>query len=192
MHRRLLASIVGTIAMLSIAPVAIGGGWATIVPDGSVTPIAGEPIEIGFTVMQHGQTPTSRVTPSIVVSDPTSSAGLVFPARQSGPTGHFVATITVAEAGNRTWTVTLPELIVEMKPIAFVVVGAGTVAEAVPTAPAELDRVRSELTLLRTLVVGLTAALIALLAGGSVVVLSRRRRGSDHDNNPAADVAYGS
>ncbi len=115
MHRRLIASLVGMLAALAVAGAVAAGGWATIAPDAAVGPVAGQPTDIGFTVLQHGVTPTSAVTPSVVVSDVATGASVSFPATRAGKTGHFVATVSVSSTGPHTWVVTLPELAVEMK-----------------------------------------------------------------------------
>lgn len=183
MHRRIIATLAWVLASLAVASAALAGGWATIVPDEAVSPTAGQPTEIGFTVMQHGKTPTSSVTPSVVVANSATQALLMFPARQSGKTGHFVATITIPSAGAHTWAVTLPELIVEAKPVPFVVSADPAGAPSGPTvvddtatgAAADLARLRSELTVMRIAIVGLAAALAGVGALALAMAFARRR-----------------
>jgi hypothetical protein len=72
-------------------------------------PVAGEAIEVGFRIRQHGVT---RVNPDdqggepvAVVVRSTSGGEVLFPARQDGPTGHYVADVTFPDAGGARWEI---------------------------------------------------------------------------------------
>ncbi len=111
---RLLGGLVAALAilLLAVAPVA-AGGWASVTPDeGAATaePIAGEPVELGFTVLQHAETAASWVTATVVLSNALTGAQLTEPARATDQSGHFLATVRVPEAGVWTWRVELAEL----------------------------------------------------------------------------------
>jgi hypothetical protein len=111
---RLLGGLVAVLAilLLAVAPVA-AGGWASITPDeGSATaePVAGEPVDLGFTVLQHDQVAAPWVTASVVLSNALTGAELTEPARATDESGHFLATVNVPEAGVWTWRVQLAEL----------------------------------------------------------------------------------
>jgi hypothetical protein len=186
MDRRLIAPLAGVVAALALSSVALAGGWATIVPDETLAPIAGEPTDIGFTVMQHGETPASFVSPSVLVTpDGSSGPGLVFPATRAGDAGHFVATVTIPEAGAYTWAVTMPDLQVMSAPLAFTVAAGPAGAPAAPptvdegfAAPAlaaETDRLRGEVTTMRVLVIALTVGLVAIAAAWVMTTWGRRR-----------------
>lgn len=85
------------------------GGWAMSSLDPMSVPAAGEEIEVGFTIRQHGVSP---VNPDEQGDDPVavevrSASGdeAVFTARQEGPTGHYVATVTFPEPGRAHWAI---------------------------------------------------------------------------------------
>ena len=71
--------------LLLSAPV-LAGGWAEVRPDAAATtqpPREGQPIEIGFTVLQHGETPAGWVTPTVHLMDITSGTTLDVAGRRS-------------------------------------------------------------------------------------------------------------
>jgi hypothetical protein len=111
---RLLGGLVAAVAILLLAVVPVAaGGWSSITPDeGSATaePVVGEPVDLGFTVLQHAQTPAPWVSASVVLSNALTGAQLTEPARATDESGHFVATVNVPEAGVWTWRVQLAEL----------------------------------------------------------------------------------
>ena len=103
---RLLAGlIVALCALIGLGSTATAGGWAVTTLDSTLVPVAGEPLEVGFMIRQHGVTPVSLdggVALEVVAADGTT---LVFPATQNGGVGHYVATVLLAEPGEYTWTV---------------------------------------------------------------------------------------
>ena len=112
--KRLLAGLAAAFAIfvLAVAPVA-AGSWASITPDeGAATaePIAGEPVDLGFTVLQHGQTPAPWVTASVVLVNAATGERITSEATPTGQDGHFVATATPSAPGLWTWSVELVEL----------------------------------------------------------------------------------
>ena len=67
----------------------MAGGWAEVRADATTTtqpPIEGQPIEIGFTVLQHGETPAGWVTPTVHFYHLGTGATIDAPATASGPT----------------------------------------------------------------------------------------------------------
>lgn len=88
------------------AATATAGGWAMSSLDAAPHPIAGQAIDVGFTIRQHGVTP---VNPGIgnVGIDVRTAAGSeqFFPATANGPRGHYVARVRIATPGASTWTV---------------------------------------------------------------------------------------
>lgn len=87
------------------APVA-AGGWATVTVDELPREVrAGETIQIGFTVRQHGQHPVDLTEPAPLLSarNPETGDSLEVEARQEGPTGHHVADVTFPSAGVWEW-----------------------------------------------------------------------------------------
>ncbi|MEO8162945.1 MAG: hypothetical protein ABI590_04110, partial [Ilumatobacteraceae bacterium] len=62
-YRRLSAIRLGAclftavVCVLGVGSLATAGGWAVSTLDEVPVPIAGEPIDVGFTIRQHGITP---------------------------------------------------------------------------------------------------------------------------------------
>jgi len=112
---RRFAALPAAVALLLLLVVpAMAGGWAEVRADATTTttpPVEGQPIEIGFTVLQHGETPAGWVTPTVHFYHLGTGATIDAPATASGPDGHFVATVRPDQAGYWGWTVTFPELV---------------------------------------------------------------------------------
>ncbi len=102
---KLLAVTVLTFAALGFAAPAAAGGWAVTTLDPlATTPVAGEPFDVGFTILQHGRTPITMPGAAIIVTD-GAGAETRFPATPSGAEGHHVATVEIPVAGSFTWAV---------------------------------------------------------------------------------------
>jgi hypothetical protein len=134
MNRRAVAAATAAAALLLVlvAPgTVLGGGWAEIRPDAATTtepPIEGDPIEVGFTVLQHGVTPASWVHPTVTFTNAVTGEAVEASAEPQGGDGHFVARAIVPAPGAWSWTVATAELAVTSTPIAFTVRAAdGTV-----------------------------------------------------------------
>lgn len=105
-------TLVGTVlatVVLAASPAAAFGGWATSSLDPMPVPAAGEAVTVGFTIRQHGVTPTNPdeeagVTVEVVIRSPSGDQTAV-PARQEGATGHYVAEVTFPEAGRASWAI---------------------------------------------------------------------------------------
>jgi hypothetical protein len=83
---------------------AFAGGWAVITLDelpGDV--VAGEPLTVGFTVLQHGRTPMSDLAPSIIAN--SKEEQFVVPAEPDGKPGHYTATLTFPKEGDWSWSI---------------------------------------------------------------------------------------
>jgi hypothetical protein len=85
------------------------GGWAVSSLDPMPVPVAGEEVEVGFTIRQHGVTPVNPVdgggeAVAVAIWSGSGSAA-VFPARQEGPTGHYVADVTFPATGRARWEI---------------------------------------------------------------------------------------
>jgi hypothetical protein len=118
MTRRFLAGGLAAVAILLLAASAtMAGGWATIEPDdGATPPTEDEATDLGFTVLQHGQTPAGWEQPTVVFEEVSTGQIVNVPATASGPDGHFVASVILPAAGFWTWHVELRDLIVETPP----------------------------------------------------------------------------
>jgi hypothetical protein len=144
--RRLGATLAALLLALGLAGVAGAGGWSVVVLDsesaliGVDRPVdAGAPFTIGFTVLQHGKTPVDGITPKITL---TSAAGgsqdeakplrLTFFAEPEGGPGHYVAAITLPQAGVWAWEIDAFGPVATMAPIT-VAAPAPALAPADPT-----------------------------------------------------------
>ena len=125
-----LALALALALVVSSGPAPAGaGGWAITSLDPMPTPVPGEPLEVGFTVLQHGRTPVDATATApgmeaaeygFVVTAPDGEV-TEFAARPDGAPGHFVGEVTVPTAGTYTWAVNqgwfgpwdLGELVVE-------------------------------------------------------------------------------
>jgi cytochrome c2 len=85
---------------------AVAGGWATITLDelpGKIT--AGETVEIGFTVRQHGVNPMADLTPKVIATQIETSETLNVAAEARGKTGHYIAELTFPQPGPWEWSI---------------------------------------------------------------------------------------
>jgi hypothetical protein len=93
--------------LLSVLPIlsAYAGGWAVItldeLPSGVV---AGEPLTIGFTVLQHGRTPMGGLYPT-VTANLFKDDEFVVKATSDGTPGHYTATLTFPKEGDWQWSI---------------------------------------------------------------------------------------
>jgi hypothetical protein len=87
------------------APSAGAGGWAVTTLDAVPTdPVAGTPVDIGYTIRQHGVTPVELDGTAIVVHLVDGPAQR-FVGRPDGVVGHYVATVTFPTGGMVRWGV---------------------------------------------------------------------------------------
>ena len=126
MSRR-LAAILGALAMVLVlaAPVA-AGGWAEIVADAETTepttdPKVGAVAEVGFTVLQHGETPAPWETATVHFTNASTGETLDVAATNDRPDGHFVARAELPGAGYWIWQVTLRDLASDHLPVGLTV-----------------------------------------------------------------------
>jgi hypothetical protein len=101
---KIVAGVTFLIALVFAIP-AYAGGWAVITLDELPTSvISGEPLTIGFTVLQHGKTPMDGLEPTITAS---LSGGEKFTvnAQPEGKTGHYSASLTFPKEGNWEWSI---------------------------------------------------------------------------------------
>ncbi len=92
------------LAIMFVFP-AFGGGWAVITLDELPTGvIAGEPLTIGFTVLQHGRTPMTNIDPTVTARLSTDEE-FVEHAEPEGEPGHYSATFTFPKEGNWEWSI---------------------------------------------------------------------------------------
>jgi hypothetical protein len=129
---RRIAAVVAAMAMLLVLAVpAMAGGWAEIVADGQTVkpPVEGQPTEVGFKVMQHGETPAPWETATVHFTNAGTGDSFDVTATNDRSDGHFVATATMPSAGYWSWQVTLADLASEHVPVRMTVL---TAAGALP------------------------------------------------------------
>lgn len=103
---RMIAAIAAPLlAVTAFAAPAAAGGWATTSLDEAPTPVAGEAMDVGFTILQHGVTPVD-LTEDVGI-EITGADGVMrfFEAHAEGEVGHYVATVTFPAAGAFDWSV---------------------------------------------------------------------------------------
>ena len=130
MTTRILRAAAAALLLLTLgATAALAGGWATIAADNAAPPVprAGEDVEYGFTVLQHGVTPAGFEDPTLRLTNTITGETFDVPAEPSGAAGHFVARFTFPSAGTWSYGIQLQQLAVETQPV------TGTVLEATPT-----------------------------------------------------------
>jgi hypothetical protein len=123
MIRRLAATVAALALLLTLTVTVLAGGWAEIVADAQTTepPVEGQPLEVGFVVLQHGETPAGWETATVHFTNASTGQTIDVTATNDRPDGHFVATTTLPAAGAWTWKVTLQDLASEHAPVALTV-----------------------------------------------------------------------
>ena len=102
-----------TIALLlAFVPAVLAGGWAVITLDDPPGEIhAGQPWTIGFTVLQHGQTPVHTVfggqpvEPTLIATNKATGERVSAVGTPAKETGHFLLEVTFPSEGEWSWTI---------------------------------------------------------------------------------------
>lgn len=90
------------LSLLDSVP-AFAGGWAVIVLDELPRNIvAGRPLTIGFTLLQHGRTPLDGLEPKII-TNLYKEQEFVLRAEPDGKPGHYTVTVTFPKEGEWRW-----------------------------------------------------------------------------------------
>ena len=77
------------------------GGWAVVtVDDLPEYLVAGKPVDLPFSVRQHGMTLLTGLTPQVTIR--SGDVETTVPARATGERGHYLAAVTAPRAGE--WT----------------------------------------------------------------------------------------
>jgi len=101
---RIALGFVLLLSVIFVAP-AFAGGWAVITLDEfPADVVAGEPLTVGFMVLQHGKTPMTDLTPTVTA---ILSKGEQFTvnAEPEGKSGHYTATLVFPKEGNWSWSI---------------------------------------------------------------------------------------
>jgi len=127
MIRRLAATLTAVALLLALAVPVLAGGWADIVADAQTVepPVEGQPLDVGFTVLQHGQTPAPWETATVHFTNTSTGETIDVVATNDRADGHFIATVTLPEPGYWSWHVTLKDLLSEHMPVTLAVSTAG-------------------------------------------------------------------
>lgn len=99
------------VLLLATASAALAGGWAVVTLDAPPGEIrAGTPWTVGFTVLQHGQTPVHKLDANssvepLLVAEHSGGRRLEVMATPGEEVGHFTAEVTFPVEGEWTWTI---------------------------------------------------------------------------------------
>ncbi len=106
MKKLLVPLAAGAAALIPLAaPHGVdAGGWAVTTLDPMAAPAPGEPVDVGFTIRQHGVTPVTVDGVEIMVTN-AGGATEAFAARSEGATGHYTAAVRFPAAGSYRWSV---------------------------------------------------------------------------------------
>jgi len=126
---------IALVAASLMAATALAGGYAIANLDSTPQPRAGEATTLGFTVLQHGVTPVTSGTVSVMARNSASGETIAAKVVAEGKPGHYVATLTFPSAGTWSWEITLERLQMQSKFPPLTVLPA--VAAPAPAAPAE-------------------------------------------------------
>jgi len=93
--------VLATVATALVASaVASAGGWATVGLDPLPTGVGpGEPWNPNMTILQHGKTPLTGLSPTITIIHDETGASQQFVASETGEPGVYEASVVFPEAG---------------------------------------------------------------------------------------------
>jgi len=138
---------------LGFAIPVFAGGWAVITLDELPSSVvAGDPLTIGFTVLQHGRTPMTDLEPTITARL-SFDENLVVYAEPEGKPGHYAATITFPKEGDWEWSIQAFTMDQPMPVLSVAAPGITSASQPVKTEPATVSI--SPLLILRTLALGI-------------------------------------
>ena len=101
---RLLVTMILGLSVLA-APAA-AGGWATVELDEPLSRVpVGEPVAIGFRVLQHGETPFEGAEPYLMGTHRQSGEEVRADGRAEGEPGHYVVEVTFPRSGEWKWRI---------------------------------------------------------------------------------------
>ena len=83
--------------------------------------VEGRPLEVGFLVLQHGQTAAPWETATVHFTNTSTGKTMDVVASNDRADGHFTATATLPEPGYWSWHVTLQDLASDHMPVTFAV-----------------------------------------------------------------------
>ncbi|HEX5838168.1 MAG TPA: cytochrome c [Anaerolineales bacterium] len=162
------ALVIALLMSLVLAVPVFAGGWAVITLDELPTGVvAGEPLTIGFTVLQHGKTPLTDLSP-IIVANLHKDTEFKIIAEEEGKPGHYTATLTFPKEGEWSWSIQAFTMDQKMP---MLTVAAPAAAAANP--PVVIEETAAPFASPMILV---SAAVLALGLAGAVVGYRRKSR----------------
>jgi hypothetical protein len=160
MRAQLLRFGLGLFTALVVAVPVLAGGWATVTLDSSAPqPRAGEHTSIGFTLLQHGQTPISWESVTLVARNLGTGESVVADARPEGKTGQYVVTVTFPSEGRWSWELRTKNLFMETRLDPLTVLPAASPAPTPGGLPSTL------LVAVGALAIGVAAVCFLLVRG---------------------------
>lgn len=162
-NRWRISIMLASLISLVFAVPALAGGWAVITLDELPSSVvAGEPVTIGFTVLQHGRTPMTGLTPTIT-ANLYKEQEFVVEAEPQGKPGHYSATVTFPKEGKWRWSIQAFTMDQRM-PMLTVAAPTVTAAEApdLKAEPVPSLAIPMVLTGMAVMALGLAAAIFGL------------------------------
>jgi hypothetical protein len=102
---RYLVAVATVVTALIASSAASAGGWATVGLDPPFPPGTGpgEPWDTNMTILQHGQTPLTGLSPTITITLEDTGRTETFAATETEEPGVYAASVVFPEAGP--WTI---------------------------------------------------------------------------------------
>ena len=164
--RWILSTTLALAATLSIAGAALAGGSASVTLDSEPgDPVAGEPMQIGFVLLQHGRTPVSWPSAFITATNAETGETVRAEATADGAAGHYIATLALPSEGTWNWAVETDDLAVLTR--------LETLTVSAPTAASSAGQQAP------ILLIGVTAVVAIAVTAGATGVLRRARPDRD-------------
>ena len=112
--KKLVFPVAATVLlMLTSASLTFAGGWSVTTLDRVPTNVVvGEPVAVGFTILQHGRTPWTHGEDVQVRATHTSGETMTVRGKPEGAPGHYTASMTFTKPGAWKWAIAsglLPE-----------------------------------------------------------------------------------
>ena len=132
---KLTLAAIAALALVIPTLAAFAGGWAVATLD-TLPPYAtaGQPLEVGFMIRQHGQTPWSYDSVKVVARREEGGDSFAVDARPEGAEGHYAATLNFPTSGTWRWEIETG-LYPERQPMPPLIVAASDSASATATTP---------------------------------------------------------
>ena len=100
-------ALVALFGLLVLAAPASAGGWAVVELDEPLAQVpAGEPVRIGFMVLQHGEMPFSGAETHLLATHRETGEEVTAAGEEEGEPGHYVVEVVFPTAGDWKWQIT--------------------------------------------------------------------------------------